>query len=783
MASQLINRWGNLSSQAIKSIIAWFNATEQEAATVGITRVTQIVRAHAITQAPTVAATQRTIIPTSAILSTSTVFASTNKVSTSSMLLTKAAPVASPSSHLAAGVVAGSDSSSLALPSTVNWSFLAFLLLLLWAFILTGTCLKFLYDHRPLLAALPGLPLRLFNSVPGNGSRGIGIFVVGDTDFHIDDEQRMTARMSRSARRAMAFASEKAQHTAGKIGRFVPVNSHNAKVKVVQCIYHPFFAGIIVGVTVYYVVNNGVSAVQNRGSSGVLTTDMAYGSCGAQHQEHIRPSWFYSLVQLLGMAFTSLKNHWLLTSTLSILIGVIGAVKWHDDLPEERRRKIDRDIDDVLIWFLTIDWPKHRENLVKMGVLCYSAFATVWCSPARASVCSWAWWALASCCAWAWGVLVEGVAWVPKLILRLIDLAGRSKLAAKQREFSSYRESHDKEKALVDAKHKTKVAKLGAQFASLENTNEVLETTLARKYQEVDNFFNQLKGADKEIVQLHGEKRGLTRKCKDLEAAKLQQQQAHKKAVDELVAANGNLETQSSEHTRQIAVLKKTVSTMTEKYNELLDMAGKQGKRLKLYDTKEGYSSKVAYHMRFPYGTTPQPQPTTDQQTVSLDALCFSLQHQYGFNTVTVADLQRTANDPMVELQNHRMEPDNGYVHDPMQLSAILGLWSRQLQRPLLLGFCTTTPGRVPSYDISPSNLQSNEVVWVTRQCPGVAAQGIWAGLQARVPTPAQNQGSNAVAGTSNNQPGGNSNPPNSQAGANQSGTNGQQGPQGGQPS
>ena len=171
MASQLVDRWAKLSSKTIKSIIAWFNATDQEAATVGITKTTEIVRAHGITQAPTLAATQSTTIPTSTIPSTSTVFVSTNKVSTSSMLLTKAVPVPSPSSHLAAGLVAGSDSSSLALPSTFNWSFLAFLLLLVWAFIFTGTCLKFLYDHRSLLAALPALPLRLFNSVPGNGSR------------------------------------------------------------------------------------------------------------------------------------------------------------------------------------------------------------------------------------------------------------------------------------------------------------------------------------------------------------------------------------------------------------------------------------------------------------------------------------------------------------------------------------------------------------------------------------------------------------------------------------
>ncbi|CAL8582260.1 hypothetical protein XPA_007926 [Xanthoria parietina] len=142
----------------------------------------------------------------------------------------------------------------------------------------------------------------------------------------------------------------------------------------------------------------------------------------------------------------------------------------------------------------------------------------------------------------------------------------------------------------------------------------------------------------------------------------------------------------------------------------------------------------------------------------------------------------------MLGLPNFRRESDKGYVHDPMQLSAILHCWGVQQHKQLALGVCTTTPGGDPSYDIPTYTPECNEVVWVTRQCPEVAAQGKWAGLQARVPAPAQNQGGNAAAGPSNNQPGPNSNPPksnppNSQAGVNQAGTNGQQGPRGGQPS
>lgn len=284
---------------------------------------------------------------------------------------------------------------------------------------------------------------------------------------------------------------------------------------------------------------------------------------------------FYSLVQLLGMAFTSLKTHWLLKSTLSILIGVIGTVKWHDDLPEERRRKIDRDIDDVLIWFLTIDWPKHRENLVRMGVLCYSAFATVWCSPARASVCSWAWCALAGCCAWVWGVIVEGV---PKLILKFIDLAGTSKLAAKQRELSKYRESHDKEKARVDAEHKTKVRNLEAQLAlrdqcitGLEEEERVLGNDLTLgKY-----VWAQLEEAD----QCN---KGLTSDCNALRDAKVSQQREHNKAVDEhsrrLAAADGDLEAQA----QQITGLRDALDSKTKEFNELEGKAGKQSSRTPL---------------------------------------------------------------------------------------------------------------------------------------------------------------------------------------------------------
>ena len=295
---------------------------------------------------------------------------------------------------------------------------------------------------------------------------------------------------------------------------------------------------------------------------------------------------FYSVVQLLGLAFTSLKNHWLLTSTLSIFIGVIGAVKWHDDLPEERRRKIDRDIDDVVIWFLTIDWPKHRENLVRMGVLCYSAFATVWCSPARASVCSWAWCALAGCCAWVWGVIIEGV---PKLILKFIDLAGKSKLAAKQREFSKYRESHDKEKARVDVEHKTKVRNLEVQLArrdqcitGLEKEKRVLgnDLTLGK------HTWAQLKEAD-----LCNKR--LTSDCNVLRDAKVSQQREHNKALDEhsrrlaaangdLEAANGDLETQKQAHNQQITNLQGALDSKTKEFNEFQDKAGKQSSRTPL---------------------------------------------------------------------------------------------------------------------------------------------------------------------------------------------------------
>lgn len=124
--------------------------------------------------------------------------------------------------------------------------------------------------------------------------------------------------MSRSARRAMASASEKAKRAAGKIGRFVPVSSREARVKVVQCIYHPFFAGMIVGVTVFYVVNNGFPTVQNKASSGGISTDMAYGSYDAQYQEHIRPPWYVTTSARCGSGLLTktagsipLYNFWL----------------------------------------------------------------------------------------------------------------------------------------------------------------------------------------------------------------------------------------------------------------------------------------------------------------------------------------------------------------------------------------------------------------------------------------------------------------------------------------
>ncbi|KAI4251371.1 MAG: hypothetical protein L6R42_008411, partial [Xanthoria sp. 1 TBL-2021] len=605
----MMDCWDQLSTKAIETIISWFKTTDKNSSIAGITKVIKIIkvetiiRGHAITKAATLPPTQSTMVPTRTVLSTSTMLPS------GSMLLTRAVPVASPSSQMTVDVAAGMGSPSFDLLPTINWSFLGFLLLLLSVFILTAACLKSLYDHRHLIAALPGLPLRLFNNIPGNGNRGIGIFVIGDTDFHIDDEDMMMARMSRSARRAMASTSEKAKRAAGKIGRFVPVSSREAKVKVVQCIYHPFFAGMIVGVTVYYVVNNGFPTVQNRASSGGISTEMAYGSYDAQYQERIRPPWFHPLVQLLVTAFTSIKTHWLLTSVLSMLIAVpyvaMGVINWHDDLPQERRNEVNQHVDSVRIWFLTIDWPKHRETLVGMGVRCYSGVSTAlvkigdclsWCSPWLTRACSKLWMRIKWVCRGAWWLLKLFVGGIGTGIFWLINSWESRKLPEVQKELAEYRASQKKNAEKKDREHTTELTKLKTQLKSkdqqitgLDYTNLQLNRSwtvaVNARIQDAQGYNTQLDRAERysDLDSQHGTNvaKETGAKYRKLLKVHTEQQKEHERDVElfsqHFTELQGKLDQQRtafcSEYTQQITDLQSSVSTMSAtmktKFNEL----------------------------------------------------------------------------------------------------------------------------------------------------------------------------------------------------------------------
>lgn len=275
--------------------------------------------------------------------------------------------------------------------------------------------------------------------------------------------------------------------------------------------------------------------------------------------------------------------------------------------------------------------------------------------------------------------------------------------------------------------------------------------------------------------------------------------QALRQELDQTKSAKGGDRTTENE-------LKATLATVRK---ELADTKANND----LFKKKGHFNAFAAYSAKFPNSTTYQPQPTTDQQTLGLDALCFSLQHQYGFTSLTVADLQRVCDGPT--LQGHRVEPDNGFVHDPNQLAFILGCWSKQQQRPLAFGYRTTTQvsGKFSVFDILKFASKSREVVWVTRRTPGEAQEGAqpgdpsvgtWFGLQARVPTPDQSESGTGVAGPSNDQPTGNENPPtgngnpptgndnpptgngnppDGKAAADTPGPKGEQGPQNGKPS
>ncbi|KAL8893313.1 MAG: hypothetical protein Q9192_005389, partial [Flavoplaca navasiana] len=211
--------------------------------------------------------------------------------------------------------------------------------------------------------------------------------------------------------------------------------------------------------------------------------------------------------------------------------------------------------------------------------------------------------------------------------------------------------------------------------------------------------------------------------------------------------------------------------------------------------TQANLISYSAFRANFPNKACFQNPAPQNRHTMGLEALCYSLQHQ-SMRNVSVAELQTICDDPLFRerLQQAREEPDNGFIHDHAQLTAILNEWSERQKTPLALG--TSSIGgdlKGPRFHIMYKAKGGGcSVVWIHKKLyekpkegeqPNTSIMGEWCGIRPLVPEPERKEGGNEGAGFSNNKPMGNVNPPNSKDASDSSGSKGGKGPEGGKPS
>ncbi|KAL9001887.1 MAG: hypothetical protein Q9180_010000, partial [Flavoplaca navasiana] len=230
MASTLLDRWAQLSTQTLRTMIAWFKATEHHPITKVIKTINleTIIRDPTITKAATLPLTatdviaSSTVIPTGTMLQTSTILPTSAMLPTSTLLLTSTTTLASSSSQVAADVSAVMDTSSFGSASWMsmtNFSSLTWLFFYFIASLFVVSCLKCLWNHRQSIAAFPGLLHQFFTDVAGNRVRNVGIHVVGDVNFVVDETAGAMARMNRRSRRALQISIEKTRRAGDRAGR------------------------------------------------------------------------------------------------------------------------------------------------------------------------------------------------------------------------------------------------------------------------------------------------------------------------------------------------------------------------------------------------------------------------------------------------------------------------------------------------------------------------------------------------------------------------------------
>lgn len=182
MASTLLDRWAQLSTQTLRTIISWFKATDHQPITkvVKTVNIETLIRDPTITKAATLPLTatnaiaSSSVIPAGTMLQTSTILPTNTMLLTSTLLLTSTTTLASPSSQVAADVTSVMDISSFGLASwmpMIDLSSLEWLSFYIFAFIFVVSCLKCLWNHRQSIVAFAGLLRQLFTDIAGNRVR------------------------------------------------------------------------------------------------------------------------------------------------------------------------------------------------------------------------------------------------------------------------------------------------------------------------------------------------------------------------------------------------------------------------------------------------------------------------------------------------------------------------------------------------------------------------------------------------------------------------------------
>lgn len=292
----------------------------------------------------------------------------------------------------------------------------------------------------------------------------------------------------------------------------------------------------------------------------------------------------------------------------------IGVIKWHDDLPQERRNEVNQHVDSVRIWFLTIDWPKHRETLVGMGICCYSGVSTAlvkigdclnWCSPWLTRACSKLWTGIKWVFRGAWWLLKLFVGGIGTGIFWLINSWESRQLAEVQKELAECRASQKKNAEKKDREHTTELTKLETQLKSKDQQITGLDYTniqLTRSWtvavnariQDAQGYNTQLDRFERysDLDSQHGTNvaKETGAKYRKLLKVHTEQQKEHERDVElfsqHFTELQGKLDQQKtafcSEHTQQITDLQSHVSTMsaamTTKFNELEASSTRAGK-------------------------------------------------------------------------------------------------------------------------------------------------------------------------------------------------------------